>query len=475
MSDESAEQPAHGTTSAFAPWLIGAGAVALAGWGAAGAGPGLLPPLAACLATLPFLAWIAYLRRSGWRWRDLAMAAFVVSFSAALFGFGRSSFLGIEFPLFLLLLPLLAAFRIADRNRPAIRPSNLAHPLSLEAWLLALFFAFLLASALVSDDLASNLTVVAKLCVYFFSYILFSSMVDSAKLLRRLLGVFTLAMAATLAVAFYYHIFQPMHWYRLTASEEISPNLYGMMLILPFLILLGLSLTAQRLTPAIAYGAASGIFATGLLLTHSRGAWLSAFVGVAVLCLLIHKRIRLARAMGLVILAAIVFAAAAPMSIKTRFVSIWSADGAGVTPASNVQRIRILEYHLNRVASSPWAGSGFKSTTREVPGVGVRSAHNSFLTIWGGAGVGALASFLAFLTVHVFNLRSMIRSKALQGIWSSVVIAAFAAMVAELMVGDFVLGYLFWQLMAFQGAALAAAAGAESRSSLLVQVRPSEA
>ncbi len=224
---------------------------------------------------------------------------------------------------------------------------------------------------------------------------------------------------------------------------NMNPNELGTTLAIAAVLLLGLTLDGPRRKRLFCL-AGLGVVMVGLALTWSRGAWLAAAVGVAVLL----ARVERPRLWPGLLTAALVLGAAMPMLGPRwawhagRIQEIAAADG----PFSRIPIWRLVP---KMVADHPVLGTGlstfqfvyerYRQGTTAVPYAPL--AHNLFLQFAAETGVVGLAALLYFLTAGVLSVaRWHVRSPpGEQRYLSATVLASLAALLAHQMVDGTVL------------------------------------
>jgi O-antigen ligase len=178
-----------------------------------------------------------------------------------------------------------------------------------------------------------------------------------------------------------------------------NPNYLGFVLALPLVAAVGLMRYARNprwLLPA-------GVCAIALSATHSRGAFLAAALGVAVV--LVQGRSWLFRALLASVAVAVTGTAAATGMLRSmgRHIENLGAGGRSVTDLSlsNGMRLKVAKFATRVIMGHPLRGIGyamFPGYAERSPHFGVYLAtHDDYLRLAAEAGIPALAAFLVLL------------------------------------------------------------------------------
>jgi O-antigen ligase len=232
-------------------------------------------------------------------------------------------------------------------------------------------------------------------------FLLIASVVDTPGRLKALLG----SMMAWGTFAAVYAVIQ----YRTGDLDPTGQRIAGFNsplatnpndLALTLNILLGLAL---GLLPAVRPGrnrmlllGAMAILVAGIVATFSRGGFVTLGV-VAIVWAAQAARTRGIRALGAVLLVAIVFGLAAPAQYVDRLTTIFDSE-ADATGSSS-ERWELMETALNYIAERPLFGFGLGNSRHVmvVRGGADREAHNAYLKVGAELGVAGMIVYTAFV------------------------------------------------------------------------------
>ncbi|MCL6521024.1 MAG: O-antigen ligase family protein [Firmicutes bacterium] len=372
----------------------------------------------------------------------------------------------------LLLLDLLLLAMEAARGRLRLRSTPLDTVVLLFAWVAAV-------GALTSVDRSGSLYTLGQYAVYFAAYLLASRLLGEERAVRA----FWLAAIASGALAGLDGIYQyftlhgtPKAWIDVETSPGIrarvygaleNPNVYAQYLVL--LLLPALALLIWRPLGAVWRGAprwrlagATLLMLAGLVLSFSRGGWLSFAAAAGALLLLLEPRWLLYG------LAAGVLALLAVTPLRDRFFSAFT-----LADTSNSFRLYIWTGVLAMIRAYWLFGAGLGLRTFQyvyphwmITGVVALSSHNQYLEMLAELGVVGLAAYLALGLRTLQVAWNAFRAWSGRDAWR----AGAAAGVLGAVLGNMVHGFvdtswysprvvmLFW-LVAGAAGALRAAAG----------------
>ncbi len=184
---------------------------------------------------------------------------------------------------------------------------------------------------------------------------------------------------------------------------NMNPNELGTTLAIAAVLLLGLSLDGSRLRRLLCLAGLSVVTA-GLVLTWSRGAWVAAVLGVAVLIALTERRLL----WHALLAAALVLGVAAP-ALGPRWAHHVGRIREVAVAEGPFSRIAIWRLAQEIVSDHPVLGTGlstfqfvyerYRQGTTAAPNAPV--AHNLFLQFAAETGVVGLVALLFFLTAGV--------------------------------------------------------------------------
>jgi len=207
-------------------------------------------------------------------------------------------------------------------------------------------------------------------------------------------------------------------------GTSVDPNSFGGLLAVVFVLAAAQAVARHRLISRWLTVPVAGLSAAALLLTYSRGAWLGAAAGLAVLALL---RYRWLVAPG-VLLGVLVLAVGLGASFLHR---LW----LGLTLQDPATKLRLQEYQnaLAIIRSHPFFGVGFGAAPSILQQTGVSSIY---LTVAEEAGFLGVAAFLVAVgSVGLAGLRHWRRTR--ESAAGDLQLALLAALASALMVGVF--------------------------------------
>lgn len=214
---------------------------------------------------------------------------------------------------------------------------------------------------------------------------------------RRLLGTLAFAGAAAGALAAYFIAATPYHR---AQGHVLGPNIFGTVMAVTLVALLGLSIEARRASRALCLLAIAPT-AYALLLTWSRGAWAAAAVGIAVLAALTPWR-RLVP--GVAVLVAVL--AVSSVVVGPQYRAHAQRFNQTLETGDPISRPFIWRVAARIFIDHPWVGTGFSTFSQvyrrydqSVPEGPPAHAHNLLLQLAVETGILGLAAFTAFASV----------------------------------------------------------------------------
>ncbi|MDI3339071.1 MAG: O-antigen ligase family protein [Sphaerobacter sp.] len=176
-------------------------------------------------------------------------------------------------------------------------------------------------------------------------------------------------------------------------STSVDPNSFGGLLAVTFVLAVAMAIARQRLLPRWLTVPAIGLLGAALLLTLSRGAWVGAAAGLAVLTVLRYR--------WLILPGGLLAAAALLLGIGASFIHRLYL---GLTLQDAATRLRLMEYRnaLAIIRAHPVFGVGFG----EAPSITLQTGVSSiYLTIAERTGLLGLGVFL--ITVGAIALAGL--------------------------------------------------------------------
>ncbi len=193
---------------------------------------------------------------------------------------------------------------------------------------------------------------------------------------------------------------------RRISSSFVHPNDFGAYLMVMASVLISLILSKKNTLKTIAlYSVPLGLSIVCLVLTGSRGAWVSFAAAFLVVGMLKAKRTAAVFAAILVVLFVVM-----PHSAKERIYDLKDTE-SGTT----WERLKIWEGTINMIKEHPVLGFGVNTYSRHFPDhkpedyPDDRYAHNCYLQMGAEIGIIGALLFIAFLvTVLVFSLKGIL-------------------------------------------------------------------
>jgi O-antigen ligase len=277
------------------------------------------------------------------------------------------------------------------------------------------FIAFLFVctvSMVVAPSIVDSLAVIIRFAGYFLMIFVIGRSIRTRNTLTWILVLMVVAGALTGLYGLYQYFFAPqtakIGLYDLTddvagriGSTFENPNFYAEYLVLMVPIGLALVLGSRGLFRRFAMSIATLLLFAGLMMTYTRGSWLSTGIGIALMSILTEAWLIWVW-VGLFAVALI----AAP-GVASRFASI--TDTTGGTAGF---RRRLWTIALGIIAEHKLLGAGignyydvfteyiFRHPELSVGWV-IYGAHNSYLTIWAETGIFGILSFVAIILVSI--------------------------------------------------------------------------
>jgi len=241
-------------------------------------------------------------------------------------------------------------------------------------------------------------------------------------------------------------------------GDVIDPNLYAGYLVLLIPLALAAGLAIRRRVAPFATVVLMLLFLGALLATLSRGGWLGAAIGFAVMVAFLPGRRRLILAIVGGALALLLIAGlAGPVGSRL-------GNSSGPSPAATLEsRLPIWSFALSVVVQHPIFGIGVNNFGNYVdafrPDLDVNQAHDLFLNVLVERGIIGLAALVTFLFLLFRTLRRIASQSLSTGlargpdstrILAVGIIASFAAFLGDSLFDvayyDYKILLLFWLL-----------------------------
>ena len=353
----------------------------------------------------------------------------------------------------LLFIPLL--LQLAQPVNDLVR--NKRHPLRKEAFLFAIFLLVAFASVLVSTDRADTLIEVVQMAAFFVVYLLIANAIRTQQELVRSLMFYVIGVLIALFAGW---LFTPFFVRNRINFWGAHPNHIGIIVEQGLIVAFGLFLSWKRPRNKLLALSLAFLLSLALILTFSRGAYVSAAIGIGLLLWLARHRIDQRTVVLLVIAAAlllgVVMFAVPQLPVGTLVDRVGQVELLAGNLIrfgdSNQLRANIWSQYFQQFLQSPWIGFGFASQA-SVRGETI-GAHNSYLGLLVGVGVIGLAAVLLYFIDHFRNLtRARIWVAQAGSPLGNIFLAMFVAFLVHFMVENAFNASFFWMLMGWQGAA----------------------
>ncbi len=427
-------------------FLIGSGVSALN----LGLGVGLIGLIVGLAAAWGLARW------TGRSLAELVLVVYVIFFALSLSDIGRIQFRGQEAPVYVVLLPVALISLISEKGiaagGSARQRVNRVRSVSLIGFLLTLT-----ASIFVSGDRPTSTVTTAFLAISLAGYWMLAQ-VTQRPLWLKLVAATLAAMFWPLLAGLYRLFFDPTSNYRLSFSRNVDlPNLTAFFLFPALFIFFGVAFPGAFTWKRAAVLGLTGVIAYSLVMTGSRGGWLAAAVGLAAMLLLLGRRLHWRRLLLVGALTLLIAPLVVPKAILLRAQSFFQplattlTDAGEIIPVeeTDVGRNSIWRDYWQEVVKAPLTGIGVGYYINTIEGY--RSAHNSYLSAWAGAGVFCLLFLLAILTHHAFLLWR-VRAQAGSDLEWFILVGVFVATLTHLVFENFVFTHFFWVLFGLQAA-----------------------
>lgn len=355
---------------------------------------------------------------------------------------------------------LLWAGKMALARRLALRPTPLDGPI-------ALLVALSAASVLVSPDRSFSFYNYYHLMGrYIVIYYLVVNNVHSLEQLKRIVWAVLVSAAVVTAYGFYQYIYgidiSAFEWVDGEQFPDLkvrvfstlqNPNLLAGFLVMIMALAAGLALRGAHSVPRrLAFAIFIGLLGVCLVLTYSRGAWLSVLAVIGVYGMLHNRRIFW---LLLLIPAAVL---PAHDAVLERLLSIINP-----TDTSSTLRIALWESTVAMIMDRPLLGIGWGAYWLVYPeydffvqdaGTKIFHAHNLYLQIAAEIGIPGFVAFLTVMAGHARLAARLIGNAGDQ--WASALMLGVVAALVGLAVNGLTdhilfniqLSMLFWLLNA---------------------------
>ena len=365
---------------------------------------------------------------------------------------GRATLGGVELPLYFSLLPLILLLFLQIRFRPE-NPATKSFRRSFGVVVFALFFAVSISLFGTSDIERSTIELV-RFTVSIFATILIVSLQWQQSDWQHFLLCYMAGIGVTTTIALFFFHFSPLHNYRLAISAEADrANQLAFMMHAPILYLFIKTFLTSNLKTFLFSIAGLSFFGYAILLTASRGGWLALSFALLTVIFLSRHRFYWRRFIILSFLGVAVASQLVANVILLRIQAIFdpsiiyaTASGQNISlgGASNQGRLLILRQYLEIIRENPLLGIGVGVTVETERGI--KSAHNSYVSIWASAGIFALLTFLAFLSYLGGKVFLASKRQDAMLIFSS---GLLVAIVIHSIFENFVFAHFFWGNLSF--------------------------
>ena len=393
--------------------------------------------------------------------KALLLVIFIFLFSIGRTSIGSIYILNRQVPIHLVVFPLILILyitQISSRKNKSLHVRNL---LNKEVLFAALFMVPLYASIFVAGNRNDAIIITAELSVYFLIYFVFSYLVTSYHLLQKLIWIYVITTTVILINSIYHFFYSPFHKARLVASENTGANMFSLTLLFGFLLFFGLMFSEDNWKKRAMYILMMSLFGLGIILTFSRGAWISVSIGVMIFLLSSLKYKSVRKTLPIVLISIIVILSISIIGIindRNMMDRLGTLIRANQNRAVGSSAARILIYNedFNKIKDSPILGIGLGQVIiyDHKYDSDLINAHSSYLGIWVGSGTFALIFFLLFLIQHGVNLLRIRGQLNRNGLLGNILFASFVTFAILILVKNSIFDSALWGMLALQGAAI---------------------
>ena len=391
----------------------------------------------------------------------LLLKIFIFLLSIGRTSIGRIDILNRQVPIHLVVFPLILILCITQIYSRKIKTSHERNLLNKEALFAAIFMVPLYASIFVARNRNDAIIMTAELSVYFIIYFVFSYLVTSYHLLQKLIWIYVITTSIILINSIYHFFYSPYHYSRLVTREQSNANTFSLTLLFGLLFLFGLVIRECKWKKRILYTVMLSLFSFGLFLTFSRGAWLSASIGVMILLLFSIRNKSFRIKIPTILINLVVLLSIAIVGIINNNTMMDRLDSVidifqERAIASSTSRYSIYNSEFKLIKDSPILGIGLSQVVvhdfKQERDLG--NPHSSYLGIWVGSGTFALIFFLLFLIQHGVNLLKIRKQINRDGFLGNILFAAFVTFTTLILFKNSIFDSIFWGALALQGAAI---------------------
>ncbi len=428
-------------------FLIGGGVSALN----LGLGVGLIGLIVGLAAAWGLARW------AGRSLAELVLVVYVIFFALSLSDIGRIQFRGQETPIYVALLPVALISLISEKGTAAAGGADRQRVNRVRSVSLIGFLLTLMASIFVSGDRPTSIVTTTFMAISLAGYWMLAQ-VTQRPLWLKLVAATLAAMFWPLLAGLYRLFFDPTSNYRLSFARNVDlPNLTAFFLFPALFIFFGVAFTGALTWKRAAALGLTGVIAYSLVMTGSRGGWLAAAIGLAAVILLLGRRLQWRCLLLVGALTLLIAPLVVPKAILLRAQSFFQplattlTDAGEIIPVeeTDVGRNSIWRDYWQEVVKAPLTGIGVGYYINTIEGY--RSAHNSYLSAWAGAGVFCLLFLLAILTHHALLLWRA-RAQAGSDLGWFILVGVFVATLTHLVFENFVFTHFFWVFFGLQAA-----------------------
>lgn len=218
---------------------------------------------------------------------------------------------------------------------------------------------------------------------------------------------------------------------------EDSNMFAGMMFatMLPGVGFAAQALADGRKRVALLWGGASVLIAVAAIAAHSRGAWISTFLAIALSLVLFRKSLGVSnRKIAALLVASVIIAI--PGILSKTISDLSQHNGAG---ASFNSRTALLTSTIHMIEDHPFAGTGWGTwsavypkyrSSQDVESAGYR-AHCDYLEAWSSGGIAGLVEMLAVPLLLLFGARGILARVGTRGYAFAGIFAGSAVLVIQ--------------------------------------------
>lgn len=416
--------------------------------------------------------------------RRLTLFVYVLAIAISYTDSGRVFVAGISIPISALLMPFLGILIVFEQK--TIISDRYLHKIRKTIFMLLwIMFSFFLFSILVSSfhdlELIDNFRLLGNILVGIIGFLFFSILIKNINELQNYLNIYVIAFTLVISFVLYKNLTASSNLYRLSTSEDYSPNLLAFSIIMPINMAVAQIYRNMKKLPVIFWIAVFAILSYSLLQSLSRAGWLVNLLGITIITFYyIYYRIISKKIVFILFFLFIIYIVLSSSNLVIlRFLGTFGfttnyASGNEVSALSNVSfsyRIDLYTTYIRELVENILFGIGFGNSLSidSIEGKDLR-AHNSFIYILSSSGIIVFSLMIAFLAYMAKLLLIITKNKNIRHYpVVPALISSYFAMIFHMVFGDFFVSYYFWLALGFHGALINAALRQEIRGNSLIQ------